>query len=92
MGGEIIIGYKDGSSEAFSEYGHKPWQEGYKDKNREKRESEALYRFQAEWAAIHGRRYTASNAEFGGYRDHEDSDEMMETHRVVLKKYKARRK
>src|SRR5437870_213090 len=31
MGGEILIGYKSGGSDAFGPYGHKPWQKGYKD-------------------------------------------------------------
>jgi hypothetical protein len=42
MGGEIMIGYTDGRSEAFSEYGHKPWQKGFKDAQHYKRESAAL--------------------------------------------------
>ena len=29
MGGQIYIGYKNGRSDAFSEYGHKPWQRGF---------------------------------------------------------------
>ncbi|MEO9337217.1 hypothetical protein ABFT80_07260 [Mesorhizobium sp. SB112] len=69
MGGEIIIGYKDGSSDAFGPYGHKPWQKGYKDGNREARESSSLERFKAEWAAKHGPRYTAVDWGFGASRD-----------------------
>ena len=87
MGGEIMIGYKGGGSEAFSEYGHRPWQKGYKDENRERREGEALYRFQAEWAMRHGPKYTANNADFGQYRIREDSDEMTEHRKALLKKY-----
>jgi hypothetical protein len=68
MGGNIVVGYKGGGGEAFSEYGHKPWQKGYKDDERERRESESLYRFQAEWAMRHGAKYTANNADFGHYR------------------------
>jgi Protein of unknown function (DUF4238) len=49
MGGEIYIGYKGGAKDAFGAYGHKPWQRGFKDEKREKRESEALERFKAEW-------------------------------------------
>lgn len=53
-GGEILIGYKDGRSDAFSEYGHKPWQKGYKDKQRSDREWKAMTKFKAEWAATYG--------------------------------------
>jgi hypothetical protein len=38
LGGEILIGYKGGRSDAFGEYGHKPWQKGYKDQKREEKE------------------------------------------------------
>jgi hypothetical protein len=90
MGGEVLVGYEGGRSEAFSEYGHKPWQRGYKDKERDRSESAALYRFQAEWAMRHGAKFTALNHEFGQRRLHEDSMEMMESHRERLKKYKRR--
>jgi hypothetical protein len=91
MGGEILIGYGGGRSDAFSEYGHKPWQSGYKDEKRERRESEALYRFQAEWAMKHGRKYTANNADFGKYRIREDSDKTMEGRKMLLKRHQATR-
>jgi hypothetical protein len=90
MGGEIMIGYSSGGSEAFSEYGHRPWQKGYKDKERVRREGEALYRFQAEWAMRHGPKYTANNADFGKFRIREDSEEMMQHHRELFKKYRKK--
>jgi hypothetical protein len=31
LGGEMLVGYSSGRSEAFSEYGHRPWQQGFKD-------------------------------------------------------------
>jgi hypothetical protein len=86
MGGEILIGYERGRAESFSEYGHKPWDKGYKDQKRERRETAALHRFQAEWAMMKGAKYTANNADFGGYRIREDSQEMMEHHKRLLKK------
>jgi hypothetical protein len=55
MGGEIVVGYKDGSSEAFGEYGHRPGQKGFKDRQRERRESMALQRFQGEFALMQGK-------------------------------------
>ena len=85
MGGEIFIGYNGGGADAFSEYGHKPWQQGYKDEKRERRETVALHRFQAEWAMIHGPKYTANNAEFGGFRIREDSKETTERRQKLLK-------
>lgn len=91
MGGEIFIGYSGGRSEAYSEYGHRPWQKGYKDKERDKRDSEALYRFQAEWAILKGKKFTANNHDFGrADTAREDSDEMMEHRTALLKKYRKR--
>jgi len=48
MGGEVYIGYKGGRSEAWGEYGHRPWQKGFKDKQRFAEESRTLERFKAE--------------------------------------------
>lgn len=90
MGGEVMIRYNNGRVESFSEYGHKPWQRGYKDERRDKRESEALYRFQAEWALMHGPKYTAYNHDFGRDGPREDSEKMMEQRRALLKRPRQR--
>ena len=50
MGDEIYIGYKDGSHDAFSAYGHKPWQKGFEDKKRDAKEFNRLERFKLEFA------------------------------------------
>lgn len=90
MGGEVMIGYDDGKSEAFSEYGHRPWQKGYRDSAREQRETEGLYRFQAEWAMLRGSRYTAEDYNFMRKRWGEDDPEDMARHRERLKQYARR--
>ncbi len=90
MGGEILIGYKGGGGEAFSEYGHRPWQKGYKDDARDRRETEALYRFQAEWALLREARYTAEDYSFMRQRWGEDDEEDMERHRTLLRRYSGR--
>lgn len=56
-GGEVVIGYEGGRSDAFGAYGHKPWQKGYKDKERDDREWAAMQKFKAEWAATYGPEY-----------------------------------
>ena len=75
MGGEIVVGYSGGGGQSFSPYGHTRGQAGFKDEKRERRETKALRRFQAEWAMRRGARYTAYNNAFGG-RLREDSAEM----------------
>jgi len=93
MGGEIVIGYKSGSSDAFGPYGHKPWQKGYKDSAREQRERNTLERFKAEWASIHGPKYTARTHDFGSRTGLDsDSEEMTQIRESVLKKYSRKRR
>jgi len=75
MGGEVVVGFRGGGGQSFSPYGHTRGQIGFKDAKREKRETKALYRFQAEWAMKHGAKYTAYNNALGG-RLREDSAEM----------------
>jgi hypothetical protein len=86
MGGEMFIGHEGGYSEAYNEYGHRPWQKGYKDEARDKRDGDALYRFQAEWAMTQGAKHTAFSSDFGGKGPREDSEEMIEHRRSILKK------
>ena len=64
MGGEILVGYKGGGSDAWSEYGHRPWQKGYKDDKRYAKESVTLERFKAEWAAMQGPVYRGTSFQF----------------------------
>ena len=91
MGGQITVGYKGGGGTSFSEYGHKPWQEGFEDKKRDKRETEALHRFQAEWAMKHGPKYTAYNNEFSG-RIREDSAEMTEERKKLFQRHRKQKR
>lgn len=65
MGGEMTIGFTNGKYDRFSEYGHKPWEPGYKDTRRDRIESRALNRFQAEWSAAHGPEYRGLIEGFG---------------------------
>jgi Protein of unknown function (DUF4238) len=91
MGGEVLVGYKDGSSDGWGPYGHKPWQQGFKDEQREKVESEMLERFKAEWAHKHGAKYTACDHNFGG-RLTESSPDQMERYKALRKKLRKERK
>ncbi len=63
-GGEVVIGYEGGRSDAFSAYGHKPWQEGYTDAKRDDREWAAMLKFKAELAATIGPFYRGVTHKF----------------------------
>jgi hypothetical protein len=64
-GGDVFIGYGKGRSDAFGAYGHKPSQEGFKDKIRDDREWRAMGRFKAEWARTYGPEYRGILHEIG---------------------------
>jgi hypothetical protein len=61
MGGEVTIGYEDGSADAWSEYGHKPGQTGFRDEKRHQLETKTLYRFKGEFASLYGRKRRGSD-------------------------------
>ena len=93
MGGEIFIGYGDGTSEAFGAYGHRPWQKGYKDPDRDRREAKTLERFKGEWAAMHGPNYRGTNFELAsGNRPQRkcDSPNLHAHYLEIEAKYRAR--
>lgn len=65
MGGEVFVGYEGGRSEAWNEYGHRPWQKGYKDDKRSAEESKTLERFKAEWSVMQGPEYRSTSFQLG---------------------------
>ena len=93
MGGQVVIGYRDGSSEVFGEYGHRPGQKGYEDQDRENRETKTLRRFQGEFALMQGKTWRGWPVDhFGKAGPQIDSDEYF-GHRVSdVKDSKWRRK
>jgi Protein of unknown function (DUF4238) len=90
MGGEIVIGYEGGGGQSFSPYGHTRGQPGFKDEKRERRETDALRKFKAEWAVKHGAKYKAYNNDFGG-KLREDSAEMMADRKRVYEETRKQR-
>ncbi|MEP7349225.1 MAG: DUF4238 domain-containing protein [Sphingorhabdus sp.] len=80
MGGEIFVGYDNGRSEAWNEYGQRPWEQGYKDDKRFDKESATLRRFQDEFAAMHGPRWRGWSESFGNSGPHTDSEKTYKWH------------
>ena len=93
MGGEVYIGYEGGGSEGWNEYGQRPWQKGFKDDKRFAEESRALYRFQAEWAAMHGPEFSGTSSHWHRKDDgpHVTSDEYHQHLLEEARKYKRHR-
>ncbi|MBV9750266.1 MAG: hypothetical protein JO157_15780, partial [Acetobacteraceae bacterium] len=93
MGGQTYIGFKDGHSEAFGEYGHRPWQQGFEDKERERLESKTLERFQAEFAVMQGPAWRGTSWRFGHKAGpHVDSPEFHQHYLDKARRYRAQRK
>lgn len=96
MGGEVMMRFNDGSFDAFGTYGHKPWQPGYEDKDRDAIELRSLRRFQAEFAVMQGPVWRGTSRSLGRNGPHTDSDEyhrhMVELHARFKGDVKRRRK
>lgn len=86
LGGEVLVGYDNGRSDAWGAYGHKPYEPEYKNAKRDERERVSLYKFKAEWAAIFGRRYRSVPLELAMRDIREDVHEL---YQVALKEHKA---
>jgi hypothetical protein len=89
--GEMFIGWKDGSSTAFDEYGRRPWQEDF-GKHAAQDEFDTLYRFKGDFAEKFGphRRGIAFNT--GDIDPEKDTDSMHEYHLSLAKKRQTRSK
>lgn len=79
LGGEILIGYEGGGSEAFDEYGRRPWQKGYQTEV-DGTESKSLYAFQGEYARLFGSKRRGVSTSMGGRRIEVDSEEFHQYH------------
>lgn len=93
-GGQIIIGHRDGTASSFDEYGHRPWEKGYRGGDQGVRDDwNTFHRFQGEFARLFGpyRRGRAFNAM--SLDNERDSDEFHQYHLNLEKKnVKKRRK
>jgi hypothetical protein len=91
----MVIGYKDGSSAAFDEYGRRPWQQGYSggsEPSKESRkelsaESRTLYGFQGEFARLFGPKRRGASYQLGGKLRTEDDESFHQYHLDMEKKY-----
>lgn len=78
-GGEIIMGWDDGRSVAWDEYGRRPGQPGYRRKGVDEREWNSFHAFKGEFARVFGPKRRGSGYELGEKVD-EDSDDYHKYH------------
>lgn len=70
---ELIFGYDDKKADFFDEYGRKPWQTDYKEKDQQEKEWQTLHAFQGEFARIFGPRRRGRSFNYMRLDDEEDS-------------------
>lgn len=80
-GGEIYIGYKDGSSSGFDEFGRRPWQQGFGMESPPPASADALLRFKGEFARLFGPRRRGRSFDVRGLEPETDSEDV---HRLNL--------
>jgi len=87
---EILIGYSNGKSDAFDEYGRKPWHADYKEENRHQEEWDTFHAFQGEYARLFGPKRRGLAYEFGDKESSVDSDDYHAYHLSLEAKCKSK--
>jgi hypothetical protein len=87
-GGDIFIGFKDGSSTAFDPYGRRPWQHDFGAEDRGKHVSHTLFQFQGEFARLYGPFRRGRSYEMGHLTKERDDDSFHQYH-LKLEKQEA---
>lgn len=87
---ETLIGYDNGRSDAFDEYGRKPWHGDYKDKERHSYEWDTFHAFQGEYARLFGPKRRGLTYEFGNKNMSVDNDDYHAYHLRLEQKFKPK--
>jgi hypothetical protein len=80
-GGEVVMGYADGSTDAFDVFGRKPWEAGFgTEPPASSGGRDPLFRFQGEFARLFGPYRRGRSFEPGRENDERDSDDFHQYH------------
>jgi hypothetical protein len=85
LGGQVFIGYRDGTSAAFDEYGRRPGDPDYNDSGPINVEFDALYKFKGEFAHRFGAKRRGRKSDAGTLEPQEEGDSMHEYHLSLYK-------
>lgn len=88
---EVAIGYKNGPSDIFDEYGHRPGHTGFRSKTRKQQEWETFHAFKGEFARLLGPKRRGRSFEFSRLCDEEDSADFHAYHLSLEHKFKKHR-
>lgn len=87
---DTTIGYKDKTADRFDEYGRKPWQRGYDDKNQSEKEWETFLAFQGEFARMFGPKRRGRSFDAATLDNEEDSPDYHAYHLALEARYRNR--
>jgi hypothetical protein len=90
-GGEIMLGYPDGSTQAFDVYGRRPWQPDYGGDDKHNGGRDPLLRFQGEFARLFGPIRRGRSFQTGKLETERDSDDFHEYHLDLDRRRRRRR-
>jgi len=86
----MMVGYEDGSTRAFDEYGRRPGQPGFRSSPNKSAEWDSYLAFKGEFARVFGPARRGRGFEVGGRDFAEDSPEMHAYYLGLESKYKAK--
>ena len=86
---EVIFGYGDKRFDFFDEYGRKPWQPDYNDKQQQESDWDTFHAFKGEFARVFGPRRRGRAFNVGNLDSEEDSPEYHAYHLGLERKFKA---
>ena len=90
FGGEMIMGWDNGRSTAFDEYGRRPWEKDY-GKHAGQNEFQTLYQFKGDFAEKFGPYRRGRGISMGDIDPEFDTDSMHEYHLSLSKKNRRKK-
>ncbi len=86
-GGEIFMGFRDGRTAKFDEFGRRPWERDYKKESKDGADFNSLYRFKGDFAYLFGPKRRGRISGPNGLEDEVD-DENYHNHMLSYRKTK----
>lgn len=87
---EVIVGYENGVSDAYDEYGRKPWHTDFKEEKRHQNEWFSFQAFKGEYSRIFGSKRRGTSFRFGAIERSEDDPEYHALNLSLESQYKSR--
>ena len=88
---EFFVGYNSGRSEAYDEYGRRPWHEDYRDRAQHDREWDTFHYFQGKYARLFGPKRRGLGFDHGGRDRSEDPPDYHAYHLSLEKKIQPKK-